>query len=216
MPAVVEARMLRRSLLVLGLAALLDTAAEAQPGLQVRYEDEVLRVTLEGTYLGRYYQVWRGDQFAGEYQPLAAEYTLCTGDCSVGVLDAVPGRTYYYRFEVLRPQGGFDSFGPFPVTVPDIPLLTTVSPNPSNGRAQIRFSVPGSRRQEAPVQAEARVLDLQGRTVRRLYTGALARGVTTFDWDGGNDAGQPLGAGIYFVRLSTPLGASTTRIVRFR
>jgi hypothetical protein len=208
--------MLRRSLLVLGLAALLHTAAAAQPGLQVRYEDEVLRVTLEGSYLGRYYQVWRGDQLAGEYQPLAADYTLCTGDCSVGVLDAVPGRTYWYRFEVLRPEGGFESYGPFPVTVPDAPLLASASPNPSNGRVQIRFSLPGSRRQDAPVQAEARVLDLQGRTVRRLHSGALARGITTVDWDGRNDTGQPLGAGIYFVRLSTPLGGSTTRIVRFR
>jgi hypothetical protein len=44
----------------------------------------------------------------------------------------------------------------------------------------------------------------------------MARGRTTLAWDGRGDAGQVLGAGVYFARIATPIGIASTRIVRFR
>ena len=52
--------------------------------------------------------------------------------------------------------------------------------------------------------------------MRVLFSGALVRGNTSVAWDGRGDAGQQLGAGVYFVHLTTPLGSYTTRVIRFR
>lgn len=206
-------RLLPLSLLLVAVAA---APAFADPGITVNYHDGLLRVTLDGSYAGTYYQVWRSGELVGQYNPLDSDFTLCTGDCFLTDQEAIPGKTYYYRFDLHAPSGGLVSFGPYAVTVPDTPIGAKVWPNPSNSSARIELSVPGSSRRDAPIHAEAKLIDLQGRTVRVLYSGTLARGVTSVAWDGRGDAGQPLGAGIYFVRLTTPLGASITRIVRFR
>lgn len=198
------------------LAALSAAPAQADPAVDVRYDDGLLRVTLEGSYAGRFYQVWRAGLQSGPYDPLSAQYTLCTGDCFLYDARAVPGQTYWYRFDLLDDEGGVRSYGPYAVTVPDTPLGARVWPNPSKDAARIDLSVPGSPRDDAPLAAQARILDLQGRTVRLLHAGELRRGVTSIAWDGRGDDGQTLRAGVYFVRLATPLGASTARLVRFR
>ena len=191
-------------------------AAAADPEIHIVYHDEVLRVTLDGSYAGQYYRVWRSDQFLGEYDPLANQYTLCTGDCYVADAEAAPGATYYYRFELRAPGGGIVEYGPYPVTVPDTPLGLRAWPNPMRHGATIDLSLPGSRRQGTPVPARAVVLDVQGRVVRTLFDGALSRGVTSVAWDGRNETGGRVGAGLYFVRFTTPLGARTARLVRAR
>ncbi len=206
-------RIIAASLLLFALAT---TPAFADPGITVRYEDELLRVTLDGSYSGAYYRVWRSGELVGQYDYLAAQLALCTGDCFLTDQDAVPGKTYYYRFDLQSPSGANVSYGPYAVTVPATPVAARIWPNPSNGRAQIELSIPGSSRRDSPLQAEARLLDLQGRTVRMLHTGPLVRGVTSLAWDGRDDAGQSVRAGVYFVRLSTPLGSAITRVLRIR
>ena len=197
------------------LVALATAPAFADPGITVKYLEGLLRVTLDGSYAGTYYQVWRSGERVGQYSSLLSQFTLCTGDCFLTDQEAIPGKTYYYRFDLDAPSG-IVSYGPYAVTVPDTPIGARVWPNPSNGKVRIQLSVPGSSRRDAPLQAEAKLIDLQGRTVRLLYSGTLVRGVTSVTWDGRGDAGQQLGAGIYLLRLTTPLGASATRIVRFR
>lgn len=209
--------MRRLTPLLLLFVALTAVPALADPGVIVTYHDELLRVRLEGSYAGSYYRIFRSDGLdGGTFNPMFEQSVLCTGDCFVTDLEAIPGRTYEYRFELFPPTGNPITFGPYAVTVPDTPIGAKVSPNPSNSRARIELSVPGSSRRDAPVPVEVRLVDLQGRTVRVLFSGTLVRGVTPVTWDGRGEAGQQLGAGIYFVRLSTPMGSSTTRIVRFR
>ncbi|MBI3538675.1 MAG: hypothetical protein HY076_00160 [Candidatus Eisenbacteria bacterium] len=197
-------------------ALLLFRAASADPGVDVFYRDGNLRVTLRGNYAGSYYQVWRADDSAGVYAPVLAQSTLCTGDCFVQELDARPGRTVYYRFDLVPPAGGLISYGPYAIAVPDTPLGVRASPNPSSRDVRVELSLPGSNRYDGPVDADVRVIDLEGRTVRVLLAGPVGRGVTPVLWDGTNGSGRPVGAGIYFVRLRTPIGRSFSRIVRFR
>ena len=208
--------MRRHPPLLLLIASLAATPALADPGITVSYHDELLRVTLDGSYAGSYYQVWRSVELVGQYSPLQSQYTLCTGDCFLTDEQVRPGKTYYYRFDLNAPSGQQVSYGPYAVTVPDTPLGALVTPNPSRSAVRVELSLPGSRRLDAPLAADARVLDLQGRTVRLLHTGPMSRGVTSVTWDGRTDSGRQLGAGIYFLRLSTPIGSSTTRLVRFR
>jgi hypothetical protein len=206
-------RLLTLSLL---LTVLSVPPAMAGPGVRVQYDAGLLRVTLEGSYSGAWYQVYRTTDPEGPFEPRAVQLTLCTGDCYTTDDDVSAGQTYYYRFDLQPPTGGLVSYGPYAVSVPQTPVGVNVWPNPSGARARIDLSVPGNARRDGTVMAEARILDLQGRTVRRLFSGALPRGVTSLAWDGRGDAGQALGSGLYFVRLDTPFGSSTSRLVRFR
>ena len=206
-------RLLQLSLL---LVALSSAPAHADPAITVRYEGDQLRVSLEGSYTGAYYRVWRAADVNAPFDYLASQLALCTGDCYLSDAQAAPGQTYYYRFDLQGPSGATVSYGPYAVTVPVVPVAARVWPNPSNGRTQIELTLPGSARRVAALEVDARVLDLQGRTVRILHTGALTRGATTLAWDGRDRDGATLGAGIYFVRLVTPLGSASTRVVRFR
>jgi hypothetical protein len=207
---------MRGLVLLLISASLASSRASADPGVHVDYRDWVLRVTLDGSYAGTYYLGFRSDSLTGSYAPVANQYTLCTGDCYITDAGTRPGRTYFYRFDLQVPGGGTPSYGPYPVTVPDTPLGVRIWPNPSGSHAVIQLSTPGSGRWDAPLPAEARVIDLQGRTVRVLFAGALNRGRTSLDWDGLDQSGHPAAAGVFFVRLTTPIGSSAARLLRIR
>jgi hypothetical protein len=77
-----------------------------------------------------------------------------------------------------------------PVRVPAVARLTA-SPNPFLGQTRIRLSA-------APVQGtELAVFGADGRQVRRLAIAGQRPGVV---WDGRDDAGKKLPAGVYYVR----------------
>ncbi len=57
-----------------------------------------------------------------------------------------------------------------------------------------------------------RVFDVTGRSVRDLLDGIVTSGPMTVQWDGADDAGRPLPAGIYFGVARSAAGQSTSRI----
>ena len=63
---------------------------------------------------------------------------------------------------------------------------------------------------------EIAVYDLQGRVVTILYRGALEDAPGALLWDGRHADGEPAGAGVYFLRLTSPGRVETTRLVRTR
>jgi hypothetical protein len=113
-------------------------------------------------------------------------------------------------------DGGFHSFGPYPVTI-SVELArrvhAAVLPNPGSGLARVNLFLAGHPN-AAPLEAEAAIYDLQGRQQAVLHRGPLPRGTTRFEWAGRGRDGRPLGPGIYFLRFATPLGTSVTRLVR--
>lgn len=85
-----------------------------------------------------------------------------------------------------------------PISGPSSPgdiLALTVSPNPSRGSARISWSL-----RHGAVSRLA-VYDVAGRAVRR-WTGPQA-GEASRTWDGRDDAGNAVRAGVYLVRLET-------------
>jgi len=54
---------------------------------------------------------------------------------------------------------------------------------------------------------------VQGRLVRMLLDQAMTRGAHSFWWDGRNDNGMQVGAGIYLLRLQQGGTTSVVRIV---
>ena len=92
---------------------------------------------------------------------------------------------------------------------PAVLALARPMPNPAHGATALHFSLPAA----GSVRLE--VLDVTG---RRLWGVAqtVAPGAHTLAWDGRDDAGHTLGAGLYLVRLVTPWGAKSTRLAWVR
>lgn len=76
------------------------------------------------------------------------------------------------------------------------------------GRAEIHMEIAAPQATEATIT----VHDLAGRAVRRLFRGRIGAGRTPVSWDGRGNDGSLLRQGIYFARLSTPLGSDSVRI----
>ncbi len=82
-------------------------------------------------------------------------------------------------------------------------------PNPFNPSTTIRFSLPQSS------DIRLAVYNMLGQRVRILFEGRKAAGVYSAIWDGANERGEVVAAGLYFVRLESPANnvALTRKIV---
>ena len=96
--------------------------------------------------------------------------------------------------------------------------LALLGPNPlssCDGGSAIRFALGAG----APPSAAARldVFDAQGRRVRGLFSGVIARGeYRTVEWNGRDDDGHSVGAGLYFVAFEAAGHRSAARVVWLR
>lgn len=82
-----------------------------------------------------------------------------------------------------------------------------VAPNPSAAGAVMLLSGP------AAEAAQITVFDASGRVVRNLWQGALNGRAFEVVWDGKDDAGREVPAGVYLVKMTTPKGEATGRVV---
>jgi flagellar hook assembly protein FlgD len=88
--------------------------------------------------------------------------------------------------------------------------MRPAAPNPFRTVTDIAFSVPRA------MHATVRILDVAGRTVRVLHDGAVDAGSGRVSWDGRNEAGSRVPAGVYWSRIETPEGSVARRIVALR
>ncbi len=96
-----------------------------------------------------------------------------------------------------------------PVTRPGT-LALRAEPNPAAGAVVFAIATGRDGTQEIDV------LDLSGRRVRHLASDWAAAGTHRVTWDGRDDAGALLPAGLYLARVRSAEGVATTRIVRTR
>lgn len=128
---------------------------------------------------------------------------LSPGTCSLGEprlvnLRVLPGDQFFpvcgLSVVGVEPRGDDAARASFAVVA---------SPNPSRGEVLLRLS-------GAPATGVfAQVFDLAGRRVRQLPRGAFRSGAAT--WDGRDDSGRRVPAGLYLVRV---LGTGVDRTVR--
>jgi hypothetical protein len=89
--------------------------------------------------------------------------------------------------------------------------LAPAHPNPVTGsRADIRFALPSKQ------EASLALFDVAGRQVRALTEGILASGEHLVRWDGRDESGRAVPAGIYLVRLRSTSFQATRRLVVIR
>lgn len=192
------------------------TLAFADPRLVVSYRDGIPQVQIEGDYAHSTYTILRASRAEGPFAPITQHDILCLGPCFTEDRTALPGVDYFYRFDLLLGDGSLVSYGPYRVTYSSALLrvaFARVYPNPASGPATLELFLAGEAAQ-AGLPVEAALFDTQGRRVRMLYRGTLPRGLTSLPWDGRDAAGRSLGPGLYFLRFTTPLGRSVTRVLR--
>jgi len=84
--------------------------------------------------------------------------------------------------------------------------LFAARPNPFHQSATIRFGLASDAR------VELRVFDVTGRQVRELVDADLTGGQEhELTWDGTDDGGRPVGAGLFWMQLSTSNGYVSSR-----
>ena len=122
-----------------------------------------------------------------------------------GVLDVVEGLDGYIWYSTLN---SINRIVPPPVQtgVPSTPFAShgfVASPNPFG--AFLNIELPGG-----SVAGRVEILDLSGRRLRSWRT----RGSESIRWDGHDEHGVSMPAGVYLVRLSSPRGVTTIRVSR--
>jgi beta-lactamase superfamily II metal-dependent hydrolase len=104
------------------------------------------------------------------------------------------------------------SFASSPVGVDETPVALSLAapvPNPSSDGWMLRFALP----REGLVRLE--IVDVTGRRLWSLE-GSMSAGPHSQHWDAIGVRGGRVGAGLYFIRLTTPWGSRLTRGVMLR
>lgn len=91
--------------------------------------------------------------------------------------------------------------------VPPASAGITAFPNPFRSSCQIEIKT------GVPQEASLEVFNLRGQKVARIFSGKLERGESHHIWDGRDDDLRPVSSGIYLLRLTTPEGSSSRRIM---
>jgi Zn-dependent metalloprotease len=93
-------------------------------------------------------------------------------------------------------------------------LATTLSvravPSPFAGRTDLVFAGPKA------TEAKLVIVDASGRMVRSAWQGILSGRVIKMGWDGRDDSGRDVPAGVYLARLRSGSGSVVTRLVKAR
>lgn len=92
-------------------------------------------------------------------------------------------------------------------SVPAMAMLGSAYPNPFRGSTSMQLSI------ARDGHARIAVYDLVGRRVRTLVDAPLAAGRQTLVWDGRDDGGRAVAAGLYMVRFDTPGAQQSRRLV---
>lgn len=95
-------------------------------------------------------------------------------------------------------------------TTPILAGLAPIQPNPSAGGAVLAFGTP----QAGPVTLT--IHDLSGRRLRTLCRQSLSAGNHQVQWNGRDEHGRQVEAGIYYARFDSPLGRQIRLITRIR
>jgi hypothetical protein len=90
--------------------------------------------------------------------------------------------------------------------VPTVTLLSPARPNPFAQTVTLSFSLA----QAGP--ADLVIYSVSGRRVRTLAHGAREPGVYDFEWDGRDDAGSAVAAGVYYAHLATVQRSFTLKL----
>jgi hypothetical protein len=89
--------------------------------------------------------------------------------------------------------------------------LAPANPNPFDERSRLALSLDGARR-----RLDVSIFAVDGRHLRTLHEGPAAAGDLMLSWDGRDDAGRALAAGVYLLRAETEREQAGQRLTLLR
>jgi hypothetical protein len=140
--------------------------------------------------------------------PLTILLVLATATQTMAFQRVVLAGLKLYEFEVIVKDGGGGQAGPQQRRVTE-PALTAY-PSPFSRGLSVRYALP-----RAGVAA-VKVFDISGREVRCLLSGAMPAGARTLVFDGRDNRGRVLPAGVYLLRLDAEGKALTEKVIMSR
>lgn len=113
-------------------------------------------------------------------------------------------------------RGGFWFGGQAPVTAvgpneaPPLAFRFLRSPSPVRAQSRVAFQLPRAER------VRLSFFDIAGRAAKRVDFGVLAAGRQERGWKAEDDAGRPLPAGVYYLRLEAGRDQATQKVLILR
>jgi hypothetical protein len=138
---------------------------------------------------------------------------------SAGYLDGTvtTGTTYYYRIGAVDKAGNIGPYSDqFTLKVTSVQEMSGVPtefaldqnyPNPFNPSTQIKFALPSQ------AQVVLNIYSVSGELVRTLVNNTMAAGFYNVAWNGLNDKGQQVSAGVYLYRVQAGTYVSTRKML---
>ena len=149
----------------------------------------------------------RGYTFPASFDPQSATAISDDGSTLVVVGQSMqpPFNAQTYVFQL---DGGLDA--PIVAGAGDERYDVRAWPNPTRGATSFAFELPRAGR------ADLAVHDATGRLVHRVVTGDLSAGRHEAAWDGRDDAGRKVAAGVYFYSFESAEGRQSRKLVVVR
>lgn len=126
-----------------------------------------------------------------------------------------PETTFWYELHAVLADGTEDVVGGWKPSIETggrlLLALYPASPNPFAGTTSIRFDVP-----DHAGAVRVLVYNVNGRLVRTLASGPVERGRHERAWDGRDDSGARVSAGVYFARLEVDGRSERQKIMLLR
>ena len=93
---------------------------------------------------------------------------------------------------------------------PESPFMSQNYPNPFNPTTSLSYALPEA------ASMSLIVYDIHGEMVKRLHSGQQSAGWYMEQWDGVNEAGQSVPAGLYFARLQAGTYSNTIKMLMIK
>ncbi len=151
--------------------------------------------------------VYRADAGSDRFSGIASLDAPANGMFSYVDETALPGRSYSYKIGVIDGTGEY--FSPTEdVRMPKAQIeLSQNVPNPFNPSTTIKFTLPASERVGLAIYSAS------GALVRMLVDETRDRGTHNITWDGRDSAGNPVGSGVYFYKLTAGKFSDSRKMV---
>jgi hypothetical protein len=176
-----------------------------------------LTLVLMGDPAGASASVWRSTSDEFETRTSLTEAPVPLGEPTFEYLDrtAAVGRTYYYWVQLHEADGTSFWNGPVAATFHGAASLTFAAParpNPVVGRTEIAYAVGADIAGSGPVAVRLALHDLLGRRVRVLHEGRQGMGQYSVHWDGRDESGRSVGAGVYYLHFAAGPVRQTSKV----
>ena len=136
------------------------------------------------------------------------------------------GCTYFYWLECISFNGETEIYGPISITIPQTGIEENILtnhenqlyqnyPNPFRNNTEISFSLNNNIK-----EAKLTIFNIKGQKVKQFSIDDRVRlltdGRSSIEWNGRDESGKPVAAGIYFYRLQTDDFSAMKKMILLR